>query len=117
MLGLKLNHVSERAPWNHTYLIVWLPDIFHIAPLSLSLSQHTDWLKRLWLNFCCDQILRIMFYKLDSMIFILIEMIINHRIGLYINGPLTKYVILQVVHAPGMPGTFSPLPISKEIDS
>ena len=24
------------------------------------------------------------------------------------NGPLTRYVKLQVVHAPGMPGTFSP---------
>ena len=24
------------------------------------------------------------------------------------NGPLTRYVKLQVAHAPGMPGTFSP---------
>ena len=30
------------------------------------------------------------------------------------NGPLTRYVKLQVAHAPGMPGTFPPPPISKE---
>ena len=29
-------------------------------------------------------------------------------------GPLTRYVKLRVTHAPGMPGTFSPLPTSKE---
>ena len=29
----------------------------------------------------------------------------NHWFG---NGPLTRYVKLQVAHAPGMPGTFSP---------
>ena len=26
------------------------------------------------------------------------------------NGPLTRYAKLWVVHAPGMPGTFSPAP-------
>ena len=30
------------------------------------------------------------------------------------NGPLTRYVKLQVVHAPGMPGTFSPAADFKE---
>ena len=30
------------------------------------------------------------------------------------NGPLTRYVKLWVAHAPGMPGTFSPPPTSKE---
>ena len=30
------------------------------------------------------------------------------------NGPLTRYLKLLVAHAPGMPGTFSPPPISKE---
>ena len=34
-----------------------------------------------------------------------------------INGPLTRYVKLRVVHAPGMPGTFSPPPTSKETAS
>ena len=29
-------------------------------------------------------------------------------------GPLTRHVKLRVAHAPGMPGTFSPPPISKE---
>ena len=29
------------------------------------------------------------------------------------HGPLTRYVKLWVVHAPGMPGTFSPSPTSK----
>ena len=29
------------------------------------------------------------------------------------HGPLTRYVKLQVAHAPGMPGKFSPPPISK----
>ena len=29
-------------------------------------------------------------------------------------GPLTRYVKLRVAHAPGMPGTFSPPPTSKE---
>ena len=28
--------------------------------------------------------------------------------GRLLHGPLTRYVKLQVVHAPGMPGTFSP---------
>ena len=32
-------------------------------------------------------------------------------------GPLTRYKKLQVAHAPGMPGTFSPPPISKETTS
>ena len=30
------------------------------------------------------------------------------------HGPLTRYVKLRVAHAPGMPGTFSPSPTSKE---
>ena len=35
-----------------------------------------------------------------------------------LHGPLTRYVKLQVAHAPGMPGTFfPPPPISKETDS
>ena len=33
------------------------------------------------------------------------------------NGPLTRYVDLRVAHAPGMPGTFSPPPTSKETPS
>ena len=33
------------------------------------------------------------------------------------HGPLTRYVILRVPHAPGIPGTFSPPPISKETAS
>ena len=32
------------------------------------------------------------------------------------NGPLTRHVKLWVVHAPGMPVTFSPPPTSKETD-
>ena len=31
--------------------------------------------------------------------------------------PLTRYVKLRVVHAPGMPGTFSPPPTSKKTAS
>ena len=34
-----------------------------------------------------------------------------------LNGPLTGYVKLWVVHAPGMPGTFHPPPTSKETAS
>ena len=30
------------------------------------------------------------------------------------NEPLTRYVQLRVAHGPGMPGTFSPPPASKE---
>ena len=30
------------------------------------------------------------------------------------HGPLSRYVKLRVAHAPGMPGTFSPSPTSKE---
>ena len=30
------------------------------------------------------------------------------------HGPLTRYVKLRVAHAPGMPGTFSPPPTTKE---
>ena len=33
------------------------------------------------------------------------------------HGPLTRYVKLRVAHAPGMPGTFSPPPTSKETAS
>ena len=36
----------------------------------------------------------------------------NKEMGLLL-GPLTRYVKLRVAHAPGMPGTFSPPPISK----
>ena len=35
-------------------------------------------------------------------------------IWLLTHGPPTRYVKLRVAHAPGMPGTFSPPPISKE---
>ena len=31
--------------------------------------------------------------------------------------PLTRYMKLQVTHVPGMPGTFSPPPTSKETSS
>ena len=34
--------------------------------------------------------------------------------GDILHGPLTRYVKLRVAHAPGMPGTFSPPPTSKE---
>ena len=34
-----------------------------------------------------------------------------------IHGPLTRYVKLGIAHAPGMPGTFSPPPTSKETAS
>ena len=34
-----------------------------------------------------------------------------------LHGPLTRYVKLRVAHAPGMPGTFSPPPTSKEAAS
>ena len=33
------------------------------------------------------------------------------------NGPPTRYVKLRVAHEPGMPGTFSPPPISEETAS
>ena len=33
------------------------------------------------------------------------------------HGPLTRYVQVWVAHAPGMPGTFSPSPTSKESTS
>ena len=33
------------------------------------------------------------------------------------NGPLSRYVKLQVAHVPGMPGTFSPPPSSRETAS
>ena len=35
----------------------------------------------------------------------------------YHNGPLTRYVKLRVAHAPGMPGTFTLPPTSKETAS
>ena len=36
---------------------------------------------------------------------------------LYYHGPLTRYIALQVAHAPKKPGTFSPPPTSKETAS
>ena len=33
-----------------------------------------------------------------------------------VNGPLTRYAKLRVVHAPGMPGTFSPPPLVSDPD-
>ena len=41
------------------------------------------------------------------------------RVQVYsdLHGPLTRYVKLCVAHAPGMPGTFSPPPTSKETAS
>ena len=51
--------------------------------------------------------------------FVTLNSMINHRYSidlfwLLLHGPLTRYVKLRVAHAPGMPGTFSPPPISKE---
>ena len=40
--------------------------------------------------------------------------ILNHIFMIVCHGPLTRYVKLRVVHAPGIPGTFSPPPTSKE---
>ena len=37
-----------------------------------------------------------------------IMMIATECLSLATNGPLTRYAKLQVAHAPGMPGTFSP---------
>ena len=39
-----------------------------------------------------------------------------HCMGQSYNGPLTRYVKLQVAHAPGMPGTFSPPPRVRDPD-
>ena len=36
--------------------------------------------------------------------------------GLKGHGPLTRYYKLRVAHAPGMPGTFSPLPRVSDLD-
>ena len=36
--------------------------------------------------------------------------IFRKMLVLFVHGPLAKYVKLRVAHAPGMPGTFSPLP-------
>ena len=33
-----------------------------------------------------------------------------------VHGPLTRYVISRVAHAPGMPGTFSPRPLDSDPD-
>ena len=42
----------------------------------------------------------------------------NNSVYIFLrNGPLTRYVKLGVVHAPGMLGTFSPSPTSKETAS
>ena len=38
----------------------------------------------------------------------------NAVMHIFCNGPLTRYVKLQVAHAPGMPGTFSPAADFKE---
>ena len=42
---------------------------------------------------------------------------IMHASEVSANGPLARYVKLRVVHAPRMPGTFSPPPTSKETAS
>ena len=47
----------------------------------------------------------------------LLYVIFVYRKSIYfmlVHGPLTRYVKLCVAHAPGMPGTFSPPPTSKE---
>ena len=41
----------------------------------------------------------------------------NGHNGLLRHGPLARYVEFKVAHAPGMPGTFSPLPTSNETAS
>ena len=43
-------------------------------------------------------------------IFELACMIKSRNMCLCVNGPLSRYVKLRVVHAPGMPGKFSPPP-------
>ena len=41
-------------------------------------------------------------------------MILSAKYSTGENGPLTRYVKSRVVHAPGMPGTFSSPPNSKD---
>ena len=43
--------------------------------------------------------------------------ICHHPLCDHSNGPLARYAKLRVAHAPGMPGTFSPPPTSKETAS
>ena len=45
----------------------------------------------------------------------LIPSVSLYLLSLY-HGPLTRYVKLRVVHAPGMPGTFSPPPRISDTD-
>ena len=44
-------------------------------------------------------------FKMDPHIYGLMQAAVTPSIR---HGPLTRYVILQVAHAPGMPGTYSP---------
>ena len=44
----------------------------------------------------------------------IITPVIEIYLEMLANGPLARYAKLRVVHAPGMPGTFSPPPTSKE---
>ena len=44
----------------------------------------------------------------------IITPVIEIYLEMLANGPLTRYAKLRVAHAPGMPGTFSPPPTSKE---
>ena len=41
----------------------------------------------------------------------------DNVLGIHYNGSLTRYARSRVAHAPGMPGTFSPPPTSKETAS
>ena len=50
-------------------------------------------------------------------VFKVLPMSYNFRLSGFYNGPLARYVKLQVAHVPGMPGTFSPPSLVIGIDT
>ena len=77
-------------------LNIWMPFVFAPFQVSISILESLR--------------IIIMAFSLSAILTLSNKFIAMH-------GSLTRYAKLQVVHAPGMPGTFSPPPTSKETAS
>ena len=60
---------------------------------------------------------RALFVKCAAMFGLRVYLSLPYNHFILWHGPLSRYVKLRVVHAPGMPGTFSPLPTLKALVS
>ena len=102
-------HKAQAIVWwpNHKRsLMIHIADSMMVTRQIFSLSSKSKWVSY-------DIILITAIIRKPSVC----RFQLNRYIIGWCHGPLTRYVVLWVTHAPGMPGTFSPWPTSKETAS